>query len=186
MNLTDLTRPGRRIAPITGRASRELSRDDLFAERSEPVQAAPLKRITERHHALARALASGMGEGEAAAMLGFAGSRVSVLKASPAFAELLALYRREKDTAFAETAARLAGLATDAVLTLQERLEDEPEKITTGQLVEIAKMAADRSGNGPSSMQVQVQVDLGERLRRARERAQQGVLIEGRAEGEPG
>lgn len=173
LDIASLTRPGRKPSAVGGTFVRELGVEDLeelSAHRgTEPPE---VKRLTERHHALARALASGMTEGEAGAMVGLLPARVSVLKGSPAFQELLALYREQKDRQFIETAARLAGLAQDAVIELQERLETEPEKISTGQLVEITKMAADRSGNGPTSTVNQnVNVDLSARLEQARQRA---------------
>jgi len=171
LDLRDLARPGRKPVPIAGSVVRELRREDLEMLAAPSGEEAPvLRKLSERHHALARALASGMKEGESAAMLGFSLVRVSILKASPAFKELLSVYSDRHDLAFADAAERLAGLSKDAILELTERLEDAPEKITTGQLVEIAKFAADRSGHGPTSTQV-VSVDLGARLKEARLRA---------------
>lgn len=173
LDISALTRPGRKPSAVVGNFVRELGLEDIEAlsahRGTEPPE---LKRLTERHHALARALASGMTEGEAGAMVGLLSSRVSVLKNSPAFKELLALYREDKDRQFVETAARLAGLAQDAVVELQDRLETAPDDISIGQLIEISKMAADRSGNGPTSTVNQtVNVNLGDRLERARQRA---------------
>lgn len=173
LDLAALTRPGRKPSAVGGSVVRELKPEDfVLLAQDRAVEAQPLKRLSERHHALARALASGMKEGEAAAMLGLSNSRVSILKASPAFKELMALYRENADAAFVETTARLAGLTQDAVLELQTRLEDEPESISIGQLVEIVKMAADRSGHGPTSKQeVSVTHDLAARLESARKRS---------------
>lgn len=174
LDITSLTRPGRKPAPAEIGARRELELSDL--QRLEEPAAGPdpteVRRMTERHHALARALAEGMTPGVAGSMLGFSPSRVSILRSSPAFKELQDLYTREKDAQFVETTARLAGLTQDAILELQQRLEDEPGEITTAQLVEIAKMAADRSGHGPSSKnETTVRVDLADRLEAARQRA---------------
>lgn len=171
--------PGRRLAAIGGSVTRELGVQDLEAlteaGHTEPVE---LKRLSDRHHALARMLALGEPLSVVCNALGYTPSRVSVLKASPAFQELLALYQDEKQGQFVDFVARAAGLATDAVAVLQDRLEDTPEDVSTSALVEIVKMAADRSGNGPTTTQVGVTIDLGERLRAARERARAAQVVD--------
>jgi hypothetical protein len=131
-----------------------------------------LKKIGERHHALARALASGLKEGEAAALVGYDPSRVSVLKANPAFRELLDLYRDNADAQFMDFHARLAGVAKDAIGEVHRRLEEAPEEIGLDALLNIVKMGADRTGHGPSTKQdVTVNINLAERLESARKRA---------------
>lgn len=140
-----------------------------------------LKRLSDRHHALARALASGMSESDAALIVGISGSRVSILKADPTFQELVRFYRSGVQEQFRDLHARLAGLSMDAADELQERLEETPESISTGQLMDIVKLGADRTGHGPSSTQVNVNVNLAERLRAARERVERARTIEGKA-----
>ena len=191
LDVERLTKPGRRVAAIGGSVVRELAPSDLEAlgeaGHSEPTE---LKRLSDRHHALARMLALGEPMSVVCSALGYTPSRVSVLKASPAFQELLALYQDEKQEQFVDFVARAAGLATDAVGVLQDRLEEKPDDVSTNALIEIAKMAADRSGNGPTSTQnTNVSVDLGERLRAARERARaaqtiDAEVIEGKADDE--
>ena len=176
----DTIRPGRKPAPLTAAVTRPLEAADLAAL-SEPrgTTAPELKRVTERHHALARALASGLSEGEAAALVGYSQSRVSILKDSPAFRELLELYRDQRDTQFAEFHALLAGLATDAALELRERLENDPEELSVGQLMDILRTGADRTGYGPTSKQeTTVRVDLSARLEAARQRAIEAQAID--------
>jgi hypothetical protein len=140
---------------------------------SEPV---PVKKMSERHHALARMLASGLRDGEAAALVGYEQAWVSSLKKSPAFQELMTLYRESKDIEFAEVASRMAGLSKDAVLELQSRMENEPEKFTNSMLLEMIKTLADRTGHGPTTTQVNVSLDLGSRLAAARERARASMI----------
>jgi hypothetical protein len=171
LDILALTKPGRKPA-LRAEAGRELTAEDLGrlagARGTEPTE---VKRLSERHHALARLLSSGMGTVEAAALLGYTASRVSILRSSPAFQELMALYESEKDDAFRDTAARLAGLTYEAITEIQNRLEEEPEKISIGQLIEISKLAADRSGFGPKQTQeVNVNVNLAARLDAARNR----------------
>lgn len=173
LDIAAITAPGRRPARLSASIVRPLQEADLAllaTDRASEPQ--PLARITERHHALARALASGLSEGEAAALVGYSNSRVSILKASPAFRELLDLYRERADAQYAEMHEMLAGLSKDAAVELRNRLEDDPESLTVGQLLQTLQLAADRTGFGPTSKQeTTVRFDLGDRLAAARERA---------------
>jgi hypothetical protein len=172
LDISTLTARGRKPAPIHAYISKELDAGDLALLGAERTEAPALQRITERHHALAKALASGMSEGEAAALVGYTNSRVSILKGSPAFAELLDLYRDKKDAEFAEFHAVLAGLSKDAALELRERLETSPEELSVSQLLEVLRTGADRTGYGPSQKQeTTVRFDLSNRLEAARQRA---------------
>lgn len=177
------------IFRTTGRASklmsavrvRELDSTDiaLLAE-EKGSKAAPLKRLSERHHALARCLASGMQDGDAAITCGYVLSRVSILKADPAFQELLAFYRQDVNTKYLDMHGVLAGLSLDAAMELRERLEAdmsaEDKSISVGQLMELTKLGADRTGFGPQSSQLNVNVDLAGRLEAARKRVEQRRL----------
>lgn len=165
---------GRAPAALVAAEVRELSPDDfalLATERG--VEPAPLKRLGERHHALAKLLAQGTAPGEAAVVTGLSASRVSILKADPTFQDLVAFYREKVDAAYVDMHSTLAGLSLDAAQELRERLEEEPEKISVGQLLEITKLGADRTGFGPKSTQdVNVNVGLADRMQAARERAE--------------
>lgn len=177
-----------------GRASRELvfaqirdldTADIAMLGEEKGVVSTPLKRLSDRHHALARCLASGMCESDAAIACGYVLSRVSVLKSDPAFQELLAFYRSETDAQYRDLHSRLAGLSMDAADELGERLEADMQaevgekKISIGQLMEITKMGADRTGHGPqsSSTNLNVNVDLAGRLEAARRRVADRKLI---------
>jgi hypothetical protein len=174
----DLTLPirlsGRAPAALVAAEVRELSPEDfalLATERG--VEPAPLKRLGERHHALAKLLAQGTSPGEAAVVTGLSPSRVSILKADPTFQDLVAFYREKVDAAYVDMHSTLAGLSLDAAQELRDRLEEEPEKISVGQLLEITKLGADRTGFGPKSTQdVNVNVGLADRMQAARERAE--------------
>jgi hypothetical protein len=83
----------------------------------------------------------------------------------------MAFYRDEKDRAFRSVNEKLAGITSDALDELQTRLEDEPEKLSVGQLMQLIQLGADRTGNGPSSTQtLNVNDNAAEKLRIARER----------------
>lgn len=174
---------GRAARPVVAECVRELDATDLALLSDEKGSEAPaLKRLSERHHALARNLAGGMAPGEAAIVCGYVLSRVSILQDDPAFKELVSFYRRDVEVQYRDLHQRLSGLALDAAEELSARLEDEPEKVSIGQLLEITKMGADRTGHGPqsSTTNVNVNVDLAGRLQRARERVAQRQ-IEGTA-----
>ena len=167
-------------APFRAEVDREIGElDGLPAAETRT----PLKRLRDRHHALARALASGMPHGEAALTVGLTPGTVSALLADPSFKELLTFYRADTARVYRNMHEGLAGVARDAVEIIAERLEEAPEKLTVSQLLEIAKMGADRTGHGPKSSQdVNVTIGLADRMAAARDRAvamRQSRLIEG-------
>lgn len=170
---------GRSARRITFAEVREIEPADLELLSAEKgSRAPPLKRLGDRHHALARCLASGMSEGDAALSCGYVLSRVSILKADPAFKELLEFYRADTDRAYRDMHERLAGLSRDAADELHARLEEDMEadekQISIGQLLEITKMGADRTGHGPQSSQnVNVNVGIASRLEQARLRVRE-------------
>lgn len=163
---------GRAAHPVEFEILGELTDLDLSLLSEERGTKAPaIKRLSERHHALARNLASGMKIGEAAAVCGYDISRVSILKDDPAFVELIKFYGEQVNAQYAGLHEVLAGMSLDAALILRERMEDNPEKIKVAELLEISKMGADRTGHGPSStQQVNVNVGIGDRLEAARRR----------------
>lgn len=176
----DLNLRGRRPADLAVDVVRPLVETDMAALSVDRAISAPsITEIRSRHHALARALASGMSEGEAAIVSGYSQSRVSILKADPAFQELYRFYKNRADAEYVALHATLANVAQDAVEEIRKRLEETPDEVTTGQLVEIAKMGADRTGHGPQTSQtVNVNIGLADRLAEARKRAA-SRLIEG-------
>jgi hypothetical protein len=179
---------GRATKPVVAEVVRELDRADLVllsAERG--VKPSAVKRLTERHHALARTIANGsMKLGDAAVLHGYTLSRVSILQGDPAFQELLEFYRGEADRPYRDLHVRLSGLATDAAEELAVRLEEDMQteeikekKISVGQLMEITKLGADRTGHGPqtSNMNLNLNVDMAGRLEAARKRVAMRKLV---------
>ena len=145
----------------------------------------PIKKILQRHHALARCLAAGMTQHEAGLATGYSDSRVSILMDDPTFLELVDLYRRDVDTKFQDMQERLLGLSIDAIDELHERLESNPASLSSAMLLQIVEKTADRSGNGPSTTQnVNVNVNMASRLEAARKRIaqEQARIIEGEVE----
>lgn len=177
MLTTPFRTTGRAQRVLSAVVVRELDDADVAALGAEKGSRAPaLKRLSERHHALARCLASGMAAGDAAITCGYDPSRVSILQADPAFKELLSFYRESVAVKYLDMHGVLAGLSLDAAMELRERLEDDMQadekKMTAAQLVELVKLGADRTGFGPqsSSTNLNVNVDMAGRLEAARRR----------------
>lgn len=167
----DLNLIGRKGAAISAEVLRELSQSDLrLLETERAIQPTHVQRITDRHHALARCLATGMSATEAGLVTGYTGSRISVLRGDPSFEELIAFYQGEKARPVLDLQERMTSLALDATAELQDRLELDPEKVSTDQLLDTIKLTADRTGNGPRQTNVNVNVNLGDRMKAARER----------------
>lgn len=150
---------------------RDLVPADVEALRSAPAESPSypqLESLRETHHALARALASGMSKPDAAATTGHSYARVVHLSLyDRGFIELIAHYRGVRQEQFADAAKRLATLGFAATEVIQERLEENPEGFTTKELREVAEFAFDRSvapakglasakGNGAGAVSVSV------------------------------
>ena len=133
-----------------------------------------LHRLRERHHHLARCLASGMSQVEASIVTGYDQSRISILKGDPAFAELIEFYREKTDAIYAELHTTLSGLSRDAAEELRQRIEDQGHEMPVKTLIEIVKLSADRTGHGPSTkseVNHNHTIGFADRLERARTRA---------------
>lgn len=183
LEVEGLGRRGRRAAPLQFAVARSLREADLVLLAAPgQTQAMPVKRISERHHALARLLAVGTAPSEAAAVVGYELSRVSILQGDPSFAELVEFYRSKVDAEFMDMVGQLAGFSKDVLQELRTRLEDRPESFELRDLKDLLVTTLDRTGFGPTHKQEQtVTVNLGERLAQARLRAAEArrELIEG-------
>lgn len=172
----DVSLIGRKPKSLGVEITRELTESDLALLSVERgIQPLSLTRISERHHALARCVASGMTGAEASAITGYTQSRISILKDDPAFQELVAFYRTDKAALVVDLQTRMTALTIDAVDQLHEKVEEgklEPEA-----LLDIAKFGADRTGHGPQSRNtnVNVNVNLAGRLADARRRREGAV-----------
>lgn len=147
LNIDKLAGPGRALKPVEVELVREITEADLELMAVKPAGSTPppLKRITDRHHSLARLLAAGNSEADAGYITGYDASRISVLKNSPAFQELLELYREEAKREFTSVLEHMAGISRDAVLELRERLEDTPERFTNNELLKLTVDFTDRT-----------------------------------------
>lgn len=173
MSLLPIRTRGRAgIEPIAV-VDRPLTAADLatlgLARESRPPA---IKRLRDSHHAVARMLAEGKRPAEIHLVTGYSGSRISILQSDPAFQELVTFYKKERNTAFADLHDRMAALSMDITEELQDRLNDDPEQFSTNQLRELFETLADRTGHGPQtkSQNVNINANLGDRMRAARER----------------
>lgn len=165
--------PGRQAKQITASFLRELEPADLLIPASAVQKAPQVTQLRDRHHALARVLATGTSEGEASVVTGYSLSRISILKADPQFQELVAFYRETALEVVADFRQRMAMVGITATEVLSERLEDSPDEVPTGLLNDIVKTMADRTGHAPAkgpTAQVSIHVDLQDRMERARAR----------------
>lgn len=169
------------VRPLTADDLKQLSKERGV---QKPRQLSSLTRLSERHRNLARLLALGKTNEECSIITGYTESHISILKSDPAMSGLIRHYSEEVDIVYTQTNEKIAQLAGMAVDVLQDRLEDpeKVEKMSEGQLLEIAKFATDRSGNGPAmKSEVNVTVGVADRLEAARKRILASRLIEAKA-----
>lgn len=173
----EIKRSGRDAIPLEFAVDRELTLDDVAAL-NEPRPQAPrlLKRVSDRHHSLARLVAAGMEIGIAAQAVNYTASHASILKNDPMFRELVEFYRSQEAKSVRDVGEKLSGIASDALDEIADRLEDDEtrKKIPLNQLLSIAELGADRSGFGPTFTQnqnVNVHIGLADKLALARKRA---------------
>ncbi len=149
-----------------------------------PVGAAPtqdLKHIRESHHRVARLLAMGTPDVEAAYLTNYDISRVRYLRTNPAFQELLAYYGGEVKETWSDFVENAAELSKDLMAEVKRRLDEKPEEFTLTMINELLKTTADRSGNAPTTKNINLNVNTGaaDRLARARNRLNQATTLDG-------
>lgn len=144
-------RIGKAASPLEFEISRELLPEDLIIRAATSVDIKPsaIKSLRALHHKLAQVLAMNFTDAEASIATGYSPSRISILKADPAFQDLLAFYATDRKEVFVDVQQRMAGFATTALEVLQERLEDKPDTFTSKDLNNLIKTTADRGGHSP-------------------------------------
>lgn len=180
IDVGQLAAPGRKQIPLTVEVVRPLEDADLvlLATSRETKPGTLVKRLTQRHHGLARSLAAGVPPGEAAIIHGYEPSRVSILQGDPAFQELVSFYAEKVDEAFEDVVENMAALSKESLNELHNRFEEDPEGFTNKELLTIAAEMLDRTGHGKRTTQVNVNVDLSTRLEAARKRALEARINE--------
>lgn len=135
---------------------RELTAEDIARLASLPEgglgsQARPLQRLRHSHHMMAQLIASGEKHDTIALATGYDPAYISNIQKDPAFKELVAHYSTQVETVTIEVATRLRSLGLDSIDELQDRLVTNPQGLTARELMELAELAFDRSGHGPST-----------------------------------
>lgn len=171
-------------SPLAAVVARPLTVEDvqsLGTERgTKPV---PVRELRARHHQLARSIAAGLTAVEIAAITGYSTSRISIMQSDPAFQDLVAHYRGLDEAAFiaaqADANVMAVTVKTQALEELSNRLEDAPEELTPGQLLEVAKAMMDRTGQGVATATTNLNINIGlaDRVKAARERVM-GRLVD--------
>lgn len=142
---------GRQPDSFEAEIIRPVTEEDLEKLKTQTRGSKPpaLQKIRDSHHALARAIAQGMSQTEAARNTGFSVSRVSILLQDPTFSDLVAFYRERVNEAYMDLHERIKLLSVDAVEELHDRLRSEPDKISTSTLLELTTRILDRAGHSP-------------------------------------
>ena len=163
----------RQESPVVVQFVRDLLPADMPLLKLEKAsKPAPLKRLHDSHHTLARLVAEGVAHMEISLITGYAISRISILLGDPSFAELVEFYRGAKREAVADVELRMKHLLVDTIQEMHERLQDDPESVSYDELQKNAKLLADRTGFGPTSkvQQTIAHVGFAERLAATRDR----------------
>lgn len=158
--------------PLTLGKMRLLTQTDLESERPTKGSKAPaLKRITARHHMIARCLAEGMTVSETAAYVDLHPTRVSILKDDESVKALIAFYAKAVEERYYGMHERMAEAGETATEILIERMEEDPDKFSNDELLKLISTTADRTGHGvQTKSDVNVNVGLASRLDAARRR----------------
>lgn len=160
--------------------ARPLTREDLnglVAKRTE--FGSNTQRLRESHHYVARLVALGQKDKAIAERTGYSANRVSQLRKSPAFQQLVSRYREMVDNEFVENVDEYMRLAVGNMIAAERHIADHiseadeaNELIPIKTALAISRDAADRFGYGKKTTQVNVNVDFAARLEAARRRSQ--------------
>ena len=163
---------------------RELAKAELaqLGEGKRPKVPA-VQRFRDSHHMLARLLACGLRYRQVSVISGYSEGRVQTLATDPAFQELVALYRKDKELEEATLGPleALAAVTTSNTLKAARHLSDaldnadaEGETLPVRMALGIFSEGADRIGFGKRSTQVNVNVDFAAQLEKAIRRSGKG------------
>jgi hypothetical protein len=140
------------MVQISLKEGKVISSEELQSLNEERGISAPqLKNIRQTHRLLARCLALGMADGDAAAAVGLTPGRVSILKNDPTFRALMQTFQATKDAHAIDIMEKVHEVGMIAVEEIRDRLLDNSDDITMGQLLEITTSALDRLGHGPTA-----------------------------------
>jgi hypothetical protein len=137
-------------------------------------------RIRQMHHDVARMFAAGMKVTEIARLMSRTPATIRNWLNSPLMAEAVAEYEEEAAVVVKDAMARrqqlVAEASTKAREEIRDRIFDDAERsaMPLSALLKIAADGDDRTGLGKMETRLNIQADIGEQLREARERAEAG------------
>lgn len=160
--------------------------EDLEALKVKRDNLPIIGRLRDPHHLLARCVASGMDNTEAAYASGYTRERVNMLLKDPTFVDLVNHYRQIVTADWRRSLDSFNQLAVGNMLKAErqiaEKLEaaDEAgETLPTRDLIAISRDAADRFGYGKKQTNLNVNVDFAAKLESRLQR--RGKTLEARA-----
>lgn len=138
-------RGGRRqpaSGPVSVTTVRALGPDDIeLLENPPPVGSVPsIPEIRHQHHQIAGLLARGIPNTEISLITGYSQSFISTLRNAPDMKELVGYYAGMAEERTVDALARLRQLGITAVEELQTRVNEAPEKFTSGMLMELTEL----------------------------------------------
>ena len=180
----DLSRViGRKPRPASAEVLRELTASDIaLLETERGIKPSHITRLSDRHHSLARCLATGLSVFDSCAITGYTPSRVSILRGDPSFEELIEFYRQGKGELVKDIGQQMAVNAKMALQIEAKDLELKPESFDHDARNDIIKRGADRTGFGPASKTTNTHthfIGLADRV----DAAGKAKLIEGKKHG---
>lgn len=167
---------------------RPLTREDLEALRARRVQPR-VKALTAFHHRVARMVAFGYKVVQIMALTGISYSRLSSLKADPAFQELVAQYIDKLTEAEITRLDEMTETATSNMLRAERQIEDHlDESDESGELLPLKTLLAitsdraDRFGY-PKRKEISgnVTIDFAKRIEKAMAASGRGAVIDVKA-----
>lgn len=110
---------------------------------------ADLKKIREKHHSVARLVASGLSHSMVAQLSGYTASYLSVLLNNPSMEELVSFYRAANGNAAQVITENLRTVGSKALEKLASKIEGD--QLNPTELIAAAKLGFDRAGHGPKT-----------------------------------
>lgn len=147
-------------APIAILGLRELSIPEsqalLMRLEGEDVRSAVnlTEKVKIRHHAIARLMAAGKKRTEVSEIVGVSVSTLAIMERSPAFQSLLLEYMNMMDAEAVDAFQRLQIVGNLGIDELTDRITTRPASFKTSEVLDLVKLAADRTGLGPTTKQV--------------------------------
>lgn len=112
------------------------------------------EKVRIRHHAIARLMAAGKKRSEVSEIVGVSAATLAILERSPAFQSLLLEYMNMLDAEAIDAYQRLQIVGNLGIDELTDRITSRPTTFKNSEVLELVKLAADRTGLGPTTKQV--------------------------------